>query len=71
MAPVADRLPALLEKQVGVVAGLDADICLTAGVMARPYRDPFDRVLAITALRRGTPLISADTISNPVVYGIR
>ncbi len=70
MAPFADRLPALLEEQGGVVAGLDADICLTAGVMARPYRASFDRLLAATALRRGTLLISADTISNRLLHGI-
>jgi PIN domain nuclease of toxin-antitoxin system len=70
MARFADRLPALLEEQGGVVAGLDADICLTAGVMAWPHRDPFDRLLAATALRRDTPLVSADAIFDGLVHRI-
>ena len=41
---VPDRLPRLLEEQGGAIASLDPDICVTAGVMAWPHRDPFDRL---------------------------
>ena len=70
MAPFLDRLPALLEDQGGVVASLEPDICVNAGVMAWPHRDPFDRLLAATALRRDAPLISADAVFDGLVHRI-
>lgn len=70
MAPFVESLAALLEEQGGVIADLDANICIAAGVMAWPHRDPFDRLLAATALRRSTPLISADTVFDGLVQRI-
>ena len=70
MASFLDRLPRLLEEQGGAIASLDPDICVTAGVIAWPHRDPFDRLLAATALRRDTPLVSADPVFDGLVHRI-
>lgn len=70
MAVFLDRLPTLLEEQGGAVASLDPDICVTAGAMAWPHRDPFDRLLAATALERDAPLVSADAVFDGLVHRI-
>jgi PIN domain nuclease of toxin-antitoxin system len=67
MEPLIDTLPAILEEQGGTIADLDEAICVAAGMMIWPHRDPFDRLLAATALRRATPLISADTVFDGLV----
>lgn len=70
MSAFVDRLPSLLDDQGGAVAALDASICLTAGLMAWTHRDPFDRLLAATALKRDLPIISADTAFDGLVTRI-
>jgi PIN domain nuclease of toxin-antitoxin system len=60
MAPFVDRLPRLLEKQGGRTAALTAEICLAAATMDWVHRNPFDRLLAATAMHDHLPLISAD-----------
>jgi PIN domain nuclease of toxin-antitoxin system len=35
---------------------------LQAGLMAWPHRDPFDRLLAATAITEGLPLVSQDAV---------
>ena len=67
MAPFAGDLPALLERQGGVLAELGALICLNAGLMSWTHRDPFDRFLAATALHRDVPIVSADTVFDALV----
>ncbi|PPQ39779.1 type II toxin-antitoxin system VapC family toxin [Rhodopila globiformis] len=67
MAPFAGRLPALLDEQGGSVAGFDPSICIAAGMMAWTHRDPFDRLLAATAMRYNLPLVSADTAFDGIV----
>ncbi|MFB9951165.1 type II toxin-antitoxin system VapC family toxin [Rhizobium puerariae] len=62
MAPYVDGLPALLEEQGGRIATLAPEICLQAATMSWEHRDPFDRILAATALHSSIPLISADEI---------
>jgi PIN domain nuclease of toxin-antitoxin system len=57
---VADSLPALHETQGGRIAPLDAEICVSAGLLSWPHRDPFDRLIAATALLRKMILASAD-----------
>nr|WP_228019233.1 type II toxin-antitoxin system VapC family toxin [Brachybacterium epidermidis] len=39
---------------------------LLAGTMAWAHRDPFDRMLASQALRRGCPLVSSDRMFDQV-----
>jgi PIN domain nuclease of toxin-antitoxin system len=67
VAGVLDGLPALHETQGGRVAPLDAEICLSAGSLPWPHRDPFDRLIAVTALRRQLTLVSADSVFDEVL----
>jgi PIN domain nuclease of toxin-antitoxin system len=60
MQPFVDKLPKLLEEQGGRVAALDPETCLAAALLDWAHRDPFDRLLAATALGSGLPLVSAD-----------
>ena len=53
-----------------MAAPLDASICLAAGNMAWDHPDPFDRMLAATALHLGVPIISADVAFDGVVTRI-
>jgi PIN domain nuclease of toxin-antitoxin system len=64
------RLPELLDAQRAVVASLEIADCLAAGAMEWPHRDPFDRFLAASALRRGVPLVSADPVFDDVLSRI-
>ena len=57
---VANSLPRLHETQGGRIAPLDAEICVSAGSLPWPHRDPFDRLIAATALLRKMTLVSAD-----------
>jgi PIN domain nuclease of toxin-antitoxin system len=70
MAAYIDRLPALLASQRGIAASLEAADCLMAGTMDWPHRDPFDRLLAASALRRKIPIVSADPAFDAVLARI-
>lgn len=67
MEPFIDGLAALLGEQGGSVAGFDPAVCIMAGTMAWSHRDPFDRLLAATALTYNLPLVSADAVFDGVV----
>ncbi len=67
MAPFVEELPTLLDRQGGVVAGLDPRICLRAAMMDWTHRDPFDRMLAATAERYDVAIISADAVFDGMV----
>lgn len=67
MEPFVDRLPALLAEQGGSVASFDPAICTSAGLMRWHHRDPFDRLLAATAMHDNLPLVSADAIFDGIV----
>jgi PIN domain nuclease of toxin-antitoxin system len=60
MLPILDQLVALALRQGGVIAPLNAEICLAAGRMDSPHRDPFDRLIAATAQHLGVPVITKD-----------
>ena len=64
---VADSLPTLHETQGGRIAPLDAEICVSAGSLPWPHRDPFDRLIAATALLRKMTLVSADAEFDDVL----
>ena len=70
MARYVDRLPTLLARQRGVAASLEAEDCLMARTMEWPHRDPFDRFLAASALRRRVPIVSADPAFDAAVARI-
>lgn len=58
---IVPRLPALLRAQGGIVAPYTAEMAMLSGGMAWSHRDPFDRMIAATALEMFCPLISKDT----------
>jgi PIN domain nuclease of toxin-antitoxin system len=67
MEPFVDQLAGLLEEQGGSVAGFDPSVCIAAGMMAWTHRDPFDRLLAATAMRYNLPLVSADSAFDGII----
>ena len=62
LEPFVDDLPAALEEQGGRVAALTPQICLKGAVLDWAHRDPFDRLLAGSALELRVPLVSADVV---------
>lgn len=62
MLPYLARLPDLLVEEGGVCARVEPNICLAAATLDWPHRDPFDRILAATALHHRAPIVSADTV---------
>ena len=70
MASHVPRLRDLAEMQGLTLVNPDTDTCLRAGVMDWSHRDPFDRLLAATALQHRVPIVSADAIFDGVVERI-
>jgi PIN domain nuclease of toxin-antitoxin system len=70
MSDVVNDLPAVLDQQSGVLAPIDGPISLRAGLLEWEHRDPFDRMIAATAMARGLTLISADAAFDAVVKRI-
>src|SRR5271163_1060066 len=64
---VANSLPKLHETQGGRIAPLDAEICVSAGLLPWPHRAPFDRLIAATALLRKMTLVSLDAEFDDVL----
>jgi PIN domain nuclease of toxin-antitoxin system len=69
MQPLVHRLPALLEEQGGRVALLDPETCVVAALLDWAHRDPFDRLLAATALCGSLSLVSADSQFDDLADG--
>ncbi|MEM9250503.1 MAG: type II toxin-antitoxin system VapC family toxin [Pseudomonadota bacterium] len=69
MEPYLDALPKLAEEQGVLTAPLSPDVGLLAGRMPWSHRDPFDRILAATALLSGSTLLSADTMFDTLQDG--
>jgi PIN domain nuclease of toxin-antitoxin system len=67
MEPFVGQLDGLLGEQGGSVAAFTPAIAVVAGMTAWPHRDPFDRLLAATALHHNVPLVSADAVFDGVV----
>lgn len=70
MEPFVGNLPAYATSAGLTVAPLTADIAVLAGSLDWPHRDPFDRLLAATALVNGWVLISADPAFDSLI-GLR
>ena len=51
----------------GSVAALDPAVCILAGKLSWDHRDPFDRLLAATAIHYNLPLVSADAVFDGVI----
>lgn len=71
MEPFVNDLPGLLGEQGGRIAALAPEICLKGATLAWEHRDPFDRLLAASALDLGMPLISADEVFDTLPAVIR
>ena len=67
MVQFVTQLPEILKRQGGSVAELGPAICVMAGMLDWPHRDPFDRLLAATALHYRLPILSVDTVFDEVV----
>jgi PIN domain nuclease of toxin-antitoxin system len=70
MAPFADNLPVYAEKTGLTVVPVGSEVAQLAGSLDWPHRDPFDRIIAATALVNGWPLISADPAFDSLI-GLR
>ena len=70
MLPRLPDLQAALGRQDGLWADLTPEIAHLAGTLAWPHRDPFDRLLAATALVHGWVLVSADPVFDSLI-GLR
>jgi PIN domain nuclease of toxin-antitoxin system len=62
MAEFVHDLPTILVNQGSKVATLTPEISLLAAVLDWTQKDPFDRLLAATAIDLGVPLVSADFV---------
>jgi PIN domain nuclease of toxin-antitoxin system len=70
MAAHVNRLHDLLEEQSIGLAPLSAEVSIRAGLIEWDHRDPFDRIIAATALVGGMAMISSDTAFDEVL-GLR
>ena len=66
MAARLSELDDSLERMRFVAAPLDREIMLRAGSLDWDHRDPFDRMLAATALTMNLRLVSTDTAFDAV-----
>lgn len=62
MEPHLDGLPGQLAGQGGLSASLTPETALCAAALDWAHRDPFDRIIAATAILSGAALVSADTM---------
>lgn len=60
MAPYADRLDSLCMSQGFQIAPYTARMAMLSGSMIWDHLDPFDRMIAATAIEMACPLISTD-----------
>lgn len=60
MTPYTDRLDSLLMAQGFQIAPYTARMAMKSGAMEWAHRDPFDRMIAATAIEMACPLISTD-----------
>lgn len=70
MERLVPHLATSVVEQGGVWADLTPEISLLAGTLDWPHRNPFDRMLAATALVNGWVLISADMVFDSLI-GLR
>lgn len=58
--PVVGKMIPLFREQGTTLAPYTAEISFLAGAMNWDHRDPFDRMIAATAMELGCPLLSKD-----------
>ncbi|WP_243695873.1 type II toxin-antitoxin system VapC family toxin [Rhodovulum marinum] len=69
MAAFLDQLPDLAAGQGILSAPLVPEVAVLAGSMVWPHRDPFDRIIAATAVLSGAVLLSADAMFDTLENG--
>lgn len=69
MAAFLDQLPDLAAGQGILTAPLSPNVAVLAGRMVWSHRDPFDRIIAATAVLSGATLLSADTMFDTLENG--
>ena len=62
MEPCLGRLVALAGAPGGRLVELSPEASLLAATLDWAHRDPFDRIIGATAIRKGLALVSADTV---------
>lgn len=62
MEPFLPRLVGLVEEQGGRYARLTPTMFLLSATFEWSHRDPFDRILGLTAIDMGLVMISADAV---------
>jgi PIN domain nuclease of toxin-antitoxin system len=70
MQPFLDRLIPLIDEQGGRLVELSPHASLLAATLEWQHRDPFDRIIAATAITRGLVLISADTVFDALAGSV-
>jgi PIN domain nuclease of toxin-antitoxin system len=60
MAPFLDRLISVAKGQGGRLVEVSPETSLLAAAISWEHRDPFDRIIAATAITRGLALVSTD-----------
>ena len=70
MAALAPHLAAYIQVQGIRIAPADVQVCALAGLMSWPHRDPFDRIIAATALCLSCPVVSSDAVLDGIVTRI-
>ncbi len=69
MAPFVGELPVLAMGQGLLSAPLSPEVAVMAGQMDWAHRDPFDRIIAATAVLSGAVLLSADAMFDTLETG--
>lgn len=69
MEEYVEQLPDLAAGQGILTAPFDPNVALLAGNMTWSHRDPFDRIIAATAILSGAVLLSADTAFDTLESG--
>lgn len=69
MAPILNDLPSLITELGSRIAPATPEVCLSAAMLDWEHRDPFDRILAATAIHYGAALISADIAFDTLPKG--
>ena len=70
IAPLMHDLAAFHQRQGGRIVDVDHEIAQSAGELIWDHHDPFDRMIAATALKRKMSLISADAVFDAVLRRI-
>lgn len=70
VGPFVDRMVDIVEEQGSSVAALVPEVAKLAGAMEFRTRDPFDRMLAATAIHLDLPIVSSDSVFDGVVTRI-